>query len=144
MPSSPLVRSDRDKIVAGVCGGIAEYLEIDSVFVRLALMLLVFASGVGLLLYLVLWLILPTKGNAHLPLANLLTDNLTHAGQTVEESVEQFRRRPNSAGIAAAVLILLGSCFLANNFGLFAWVGLGGLGALILVGAGIYLLFGRK
>ncbi|MBK9052940.1 MAG: PspC domain-containing protein [Chloroflexi bacterium] len=144
MPSTQLLRSDRDKIVAGVCGGIADYIGVDPVFVRLGMVLLVFASGVGLMIYPILWLILPTKANALLSFPDRVMDNLSQVGHTAGDSVERFRQRPNSAGVAAAVLIFLGLCFLANNLGVFAWIGLGGLGAFILIIGGIYLLFGRK
>ena len=144
MPSMQLQRSESDKMLAGVCGGIAEYLGVDAVFVRLAAVLLAFASGVGLFLYPVLWLVLPTKTNTHLPFADRVMDNLSQVGDTVMSSVERWRARPNSAGIAAAVLIVLGLCFLANNLGFLAWIGLGGLGAIVLIAVGLYLLFGRN
>ncbi len=144
MPSIHLQRSDSDKMLAGVCGGLAEYLGIDAVFVRLAAVLLAFASGVGLFLYPVLWLVLPTKANTHLPFTDRVADNVAQIGQTVTNSIEQWRTRPNSGGIAAALLIILGLCFLGNNLGFFAWVGLGGLGAIALIIAGLYLLFGRN
>lgn len=144
MPSMQLQRSESDKMLAGVCGGIAEYLGIDSVFVRLAVVLLAFASGVGVFLYPVLWLVMPTKANVHLPFADRVTDNLSQVGQIISNSVDSWRERPNSAGIAAAVLIFLGLCFLGNNLGFFAWIGLGGLGAVVLIAAGVYLLFGRN
>lgn len=144
MPSIHLQRSDSDKLLAGVCGGLAEYLGIDAVFVRLAAVLLAFASGVGLFLYPLLWLILPTKANAHLPFADRVADNIAQIGQTVTSSIEGWRAQPNSAGIAAALLIILGLCFLGNNLGFFAWIGLGGLGAIFLIVAGLYLLFGRN
>ena len=53
--------SDTDKKVAGVCGGIAEYFNIDSLLVRVAFLLLIFGYGCGLMLYLILWLLAPKK-----------------------------------------------------------------------------------
>lgn len=144
MPSMQLRRSETEKMLAGVCGGLAEYLGIDPVFVRLAVVILAFASGVGLFLYPVLWLVLPTKANAHLPFGDMVADNLSQVGQTIEDSLNRLRHRPNNASVAAAVLIILGLCFLANNLGAFAWIGLGGLGALALIVISLYLLFGRK
>lgn len=55
--------SDTDKKVAGVCGGIAEYFNIDSLLVRVAFLLLIFGYGCGLMLYLILWLLAP-KNNS--------------------------------------------------------------------------------
>ncbi len=51
--------SSTDKKIAGVCGGIAEYFEIDSLLVRVAFLVLFFGFGTGLLAYLVLWLLAP-------------------------------------------------------------------------------------
>jgi phage shock protein PspC (stress-responsive transcriptional regulator) len=57
--SRKLVRSRRDRVVAGVCGGLAEYLGVDSVLVRIAAVLLVFAGGAGLVLYVIGWIAMP-------------------------------------------------------------------------------------
>jgi len=54
-----LQRSSRDKKLAGVCGGLAHYFGIDATLVRVVFVLLTLAGGPGLLLYLVLWLVLP-------------------------------------------------------------------------------------
>jgi phage shock protein C len=54
-------RSANDKISAGVCGGIARYIDVDPVFVRLLFVLAVFLGGVSPLVYLVLWLIMPQE-----------------------------------------------------------------------------------
>jgi phage shock protein C len=57
------MRSRNDKIIAGVAGGIAQYLAVDPVFVRLAFVI-AGLSGIGLLLYPVLWLIMPIEGGS--------------------------------------------------------------------------------
>jgi phage shock protein C len=54
-----LTLSTTDKKIAGVCGGLAEYLEIDSTFVRLIWVLLALA-GLGLIGYPIAWLIMPS------------------------------------------------------------------------------------
>src|SRR6185369_7923146 len=60
-PTQRLMRSRTDKMVAGVAGGIGQYLAVDPVIVRLAFVALCF-TGVGILLYPVLWLIMPVEG----------------------------------------------------------------------------------
>ena len=57
-----LLRSRRDRKLAGVCGGIANYFNIDPVIVRLIWAALVLAAGTGLLLYVLAWFIIP-EGN---------------------------------------------------------------------------------
>lgn len=59
-----LHRSTRHKMVAGVAGGLAESFKIDPTLVRLGFVLLSFVGGHGLLLYLILWAILPVNDPA--------------------------------------------------------------------------------
>ena len=56
MPIGMLRRSDDDRVVAGVCGGIAEALGVDPNFVRLVFTLLALAGGAGIVLYAAVWL----------------------------------------------------------------------------------------
>ena len=59
MSEKRLVRSRNDKMLFGVCGGLADYLNIAPVIVRLLVALLTLWNGVGLLVYLVLALLKP-------------------------------------------------------------------------------------
>jgi phage shock protein C len=55
-----LRRSTDDKWIAGVCSGVARYVGVDVVLVRLVLLVLtVFSFGVGMLAYLVAWIVMP-------------------------------------------------------------------------------------
>ncbi|MDD3125191.1 MAG: PspC domain-containing protein, partial [Candidatus Kapabacteria bacterium] len=56
-----LYRSTSKKLIAGVAGGIAEYFAIDPVLVRALFIALLFGSGVSVIIYLVLWLIVPKQ-----------------------------------------------------------------------------------
>ena len=57
-----LYRSTSDKMIAGVCGGLAEYFNIDPVIVRLVAVLLLLPGGVpGFLPYIILWIVVPEK-----------------------------------------------------------------------------------
>jgi phage shock protein C len=56
-----LYRSQTDKMIAGVCGGIAEYFGIDSTLVRLGWVLFTFAGGSGILAYIIAWIIIPYR-----------------------------------------------------------------------------------
>lgn len=51
----------KDRILGGVCSGLAEGLHIDPLWVRLGFVLLAFLQGVGLLLYILLWLVMPEQ-----------------------------------------------------------------------------------
>lgn len=54
-----LVRSSSQKMIAGVCGGVARYLGWDVTIVRLLWIVLTLAGGSGILIYLILWLVMP-------------------------------------------------------------------------------------
>lgn len=56
-----LYLSDKDKKLFGVCGGIAEYFDIDSTLVRVGYIILVFAFGTGILAYFLCALCMPKK-----------------------------------------------------------------------------------
>ena len=64
MQSSPgaakrLYRSRVDSKIAGVCGGLGEYFDIDPVWVRLLFILFLLAGGSALIIYMLFWLIVP-------------------------------------------------------------------------------------
>jgi phage shock protein C len=59
--SKKLVRSTDDRMIAGVCGGLAEYFQIDAVLVRLAFVLLTVYGGAGPLVYLLLAILMPLE-----------------------------------------------------------------------------------
>ena len=54
-----LYRSKKDKVIGGVCGGIAEYLEVDPTLIRLIWIFGILAWGAGILAYLIAWIIIP-------------------------------------------------------------------------------------
>lgn len=56
-----LRRSRTDRRIAGVCGGLAQFLDIDSTAVRVAMALLILFGGMSLIVYLVMWLIIPDE-----------------------------------------------------------------------------------
>ena len=56
-----LYRNKKDKIIGGVCGGIAEYLNVDPVIIRLLWIVASLIWGAGILAYLIAWIIIPKK-----------------------------------------------------------------------------------
>ena len=61
MSNNKLVRNTHDEMIGGVCSGIANYLNIDPVIVRLVFVLLALGGGHGILAYLILWVLMPTN-----------------------------------------------------------------------------------
>ncbi|MDY3069005.1 MAG: PspC domain-containing protein [Parabacteroides sp.] len=56
-----LLRPANGKMIAGVCAGIANYFDIDPTIVRIIYVLMFFMLGTGILLYLILWLVIPQE-----------------------------------------------------------------------------------
>jgi len=54
-----LLKSSTDKKIAGVCGGIAEYFNVDSTLIRLAWVFFIIAGGTGILAYIIAALVMP-------------------------------------------------------------------------------------
>ncbi|MDP9346416.1 MAG: PspC domain-containing protein [Actinomycetota bacterium] len=72
-PVRRLHRSQTDRVIGGVCGGIAEYFRIDPVIVRVAAVALIVAGGAGVLLYLAALLLVPKDGEEGRPPGRVLT-----------------------------------------------------------------------
>lgn len=60
-PVKKLFRSRSNRIIGGVCGGLAEYLNIDPTVLRVITALLTFVMGMSLWVYLLAWLIIPEE-----------------------------------------------------------------------------------
>ncbi|MDR0416415.1 MAG: PspC domain-containing protein [Propionibacteriaceae bacterium] len=61
--NGPLTRSRSNRIIGGVCGGIANFTGLDAGLVRLITVLLVVFAGSGFLIYILLWILLPEEGS---------------------------------------------------------------------------------
>jgi phage shock protein C len=59
-----LYRSEEDRILGGVCGGLAEVYDLDPTLVRLVTIVLIF-SGISPLIYVIAWLIMPTESEVN-------------------------------------------------------------------------------
>jgi phage shock protein C len=60
-PTRKLYRSKSNRQLAGVCGGLAQYFNIDATLVRVLFILLAVLGGSGLVLYLAMWIIVPKE-----------------------------------------------------------------------------------
>lgn len=79
-----LARSENDKMIAGVCGGLAQYFGIDTAIVRLVFVLAVL-SGVSPLVYLVLWIVMPSTTATAAARPNTVVHTLPDHPRPVEQ-----------------------------------------------------------
>jgi phage shock protein C len=85
-----LTRSETDRVIAGVAGGVAQRLGISSTLLRLAWLLSVFFGGLGVVAYLVLWVALP-KGSTRTPASRIAEERFAR-GEITTEELERIRR----------------------------------------------------
>jgi phage shock protein PspC (stress-responsive transcriptional regulator) len=81
-----LFRSETDKVIGGVCGGIGEYFAIDPTLVRVGFVIGVIVWGATFWLYLLLWLVVPTKSTASANVGDVMNANLKEMGQRLESA----------------------------------------------------------
>ncbi len=155
-----LYRSRTDSVIGGVCGGLAEYFNIDPVIIRVITVLLVF-SGTGIIAYLILWLVVPLQGadtarpgDTIQANANEIRETAEGIGQEVREAFSTAERDPEAAArirsrrrrwmgmglVAVGVVILLG------NLNLLWWFRWGVIWpvTVIIVGVVVLALARRK
>jgi len=119
-----LIRSSDDRILGGVCAGLAEYFNLDPTLVRAVFVLVSLLGGSGLLAYLVLWLIMPVKED-----------------KPVAAKTNKVKAR--SGNFIAFFLIGLGAVLLLKNFGVTRMIHFRLFWPLLLVFGGI-VLFTKK
>jgi phage shock protein C len=120
-PTTPrLYRSATDKVVAGVCGGLASYFKIDPVIVRLAFVVFALVGGASVLLYIVLWIAVPIGETSTVPAIRSVNTETT-----------------------AIVLIAIGALWLLANFGVFRFINWSVGWPLVLIAFGVALLYRR-
>ena len=114
-----LYRSRKNSMIAGVCGGLGEYLNVDPTIMRLVAVLLVFADGIGLIAYIIAWIIIPRNPE-------------------LEAEIVAPQKSERNWLLPGLALILIGLIFLLNN--LVSWFRFSYLWPLVLIVLGIIIL----
>ena len=152
-----LERSTTNKVVAGVCGGIAEYLQVDPTLVRVFVVVAtILSGGLGLLAYVgaVIFMPLPGQPAPFVKTTNVTTSTLEGTANggdpsattpiappvAAPEDPEATERRRASFGL---VLIALGAIFLLSNAGVFRIVRWDLAWPLVFIAIGVLLLAQR-
>ncbi len=136
-----LYRSRTNRVIAGVCGGLGDYLGIDPTLIRLFFVLLVLGKGAGILIYGVLWLVMPLApwGAEAAGMAAELSD-IPEAPR-----VPLSARNPQATMIIGIALILLGTLFLVEKLNIvwLGWLNFDLIWPLLLIAGGIALMWRR-
>jgi phage shock protein PspC (stress-responsive transcriptional regulator) len=153
-----LTRDTQGAVIAGVAAGFGRYLDVDPVLVRLGFVLLTFANGMGILVYLAGWALMPlgdpqarpespagAAGSGE-PAAGF--ESLRAAGDQLAAEMRKATGDAASAQLAiGSVLVAMGALLLAHNLGWLHWphwMRFETLWPLLLVALGLGLVFKSK
>lgn len=141
-----LRRSSTDRIIAGVAGGLGEYFAFDPVIIRIVFVLLTIFGGSGILIYLILWLMVPSDKAHTQNQEDIMKENAEEMRTTVKEFSERHHNPAaanNARFVVAIILIVLGVSFLSDNLGMM-WLRIGRAWPVILIALGAYMLVNRR
>jgi phage shock protein C len=132
-----LYRSRKDKMISGVCGGIAEYFDVDPVWVRLLTVLIGFTTGVGIIVYLIAWIVIPKNPDQ-------VEGKATQAEVVVDRVAKRVERRREGHGafLAGMILIVVGAALLLRNF--VHWIHLSLVWPILIILVGLFFLLRRR
>jgi phage shock protein C len=147
-----IFRLRQGAMIAGVCAGLGLYLGIDPTWVRIFFILLAFAgNGIGALIYLLLWSILPledqkrdaTFSDTVHSSSQEIADHARQVGQELREMVRQ--PDPRAGVVIGTALILIGAFYLLQNLNLpwLRWFNFDVLWPVLLIVGGAALLLRR-
>jgi phage shock protein C len=152
-----LQRNEQDKVIAGVCAGLADYFDIDPTWVRVAFVVAVFAGFSGVLAYAILWVAVPAKPytafnsgfNPYNTDYRVYEETRATSGSDsnfnkADDSFithGKYREEGNGKVIFGLIFIALGGFFLLDEFNLIPfWFDLGKLWPLIFIIPGLMMI----
>lgn len=145
-----LYRSRQERIIAGVCGGLGQYFNIDPIFVRIVFILLTLANGAGIIIYLILLLVIPEEPGEHIEIDR---------GEKIKEFAESVRREAkslaegvknnkswfdNKRNIFGLIVIFIGFIILINQFFNWHWFQWHLFWPILIIIIGLYFIFKNK
>ena len=152
-----LYRSISDRMIWGVCGGLAKYFDMDPTIVRIIFVLLIFANGLSVLAYIIMAIVVPPEGSKTTEPKETVKENVEEIKKTAEEfgreisstfkgedkpeATEITHRRRNMLGIA---LIIIGILILMGTLNLFWWFRWGYLWPVVLIAVGLIIIFSAR
>ena len=91
METRRILRSRNERMIAGVAGGLAAYFNIDPLIMRLAFALLAMFNGIGIMLYLLLWLLLPNEDSVAADSRGQVRENVDEMRTTAQSAAQRVR-----------------------------------------------------
>ena len=154
-----LYRSRSNRMIWGVCGGLAEYFDIDPTIVRIIAVLLLLAKGVGVLAYIILAIVVPLeKSRAETP-KETIKENVEEIAGTAREFGREVRATFGEEGkksitggstryrshiVIGLIIIAVGMLLLLSNVNLLWWLRWSYLWPIPIIVVGLLVIFGAR
>ncbi len=139
-----LYRSSRNRVLAGVCGGLGEYFRVDPVIIRLLAVIFTIMGGAGLIAYIIAMIVIPSEDSPG------YSDSYREAYSNGEGTESGYKEYPesyeksnrNTALVLGLILIGMGALIALRYF--MPWIPGKLVLAVVLVILGAFVIFGRK
>jgi len=138
-----LMRSSTNEVIAGVCGGLGEYFEVDPTIIRIIFVILAVWGGVGIILYLIALIVMPKEGEGMDKEKEDVGEKISKAVDEVTEKIrEKSGERGNGGYMLGLIILLIGILFLLQNF--IPAFNIGRLWPILLIVIGLLILVRKK
>jgi phage shock protein PspC (stress-responsive transcriptional regulator) len=142
-----LYRSQTDRMLGGVCGGLAKYLQIDVTLVRLFFIVFTLLGGIGPIIYIILWIVVDDESKINVveggskPLSG---EEFKDRAETVRDEFVSAVRQPNTKSVRfIGIALILGGLYIflqQMHIPWLRWLNSGVVLAVLVVLAGVALL----
>jgi len=139
-----LYRSETNRVLAGVAGGLGEYFGIDPLLLRILFILLAVFGGGGVIIYLILWLLIPSEKDTARDPEDTIKQNAEELKMKAQSFAKEFKgmqSENHSRNRFGFLIIVIGLVFLFDNLGFFRfhffW-------PVLLIAFGLFLVFRNK
>jgi phage shock protein C len=143
-----LYRSRKDRMIFGVCAGLAQYINLDVTLIRVFFVLLALLHGSGLIIYLILAIVVPNSPGEH-PLSDR-SENIKEFGENIKEMTESFAsemkdfstRNGNARNIFGIIVVIIGFLLLSERLFpfVFDWIDWSIIWPAVIILFGVYLI----
>ncbi|NQZ84821.1 MAG: PspC domain-containing protein [Nanoarchaeales archaeon] len=138
-PARKLYRSQSEKMIAGVCGGLADYFDVDVIWIRLVFLLTAFTDGIGFIAYIIFWILVPLNPNQKESEKTVVEEKVSEISDRIKNSkVESSKGRL----FGSLILIGVGGILLFEEF--FWTINWSSLFPVVIILIGVYLLLNKK
>lgn len=154
-----LHRSREDRMIWGVCGGLARYFDIDPAIVRIIAVLSIFLNGAGILAYIILAIVVPLESSQAATPKDVVEENVAEIKETASRLGQEVRStfikekatpeetaktRHRSYNILGIVLIVIGILFLLASSNLLWWLRWTYIWPLIIIAIGVLIILAAR